>query len=121
MFYPEAWIGQCGTTKENATCTVVDTACSNGGTISAKCSKGASGAGVWTDLQGACKAPAPVSCGTTPMPSAAAGWITNGAPLSATAWAAACSQTVQGQTCSAAACGGGFTGTLSAVCQVGQQ
>ncbi|WIA22020.1 hypothetical protein OEZ85_004371 [Tetradesmus obliquus] len=121
VFLSEPWIAACGKTQENATCSVVDAACSSNGTISAKCTKGANGAGVWTDVQGSCRAPAPLNataaCGTTPMPSAAAGWITNGAPLDAAAWAAACSQTAQGQTCSAAACGAGFTGTLSAVCQ----
>ncbi|WIA35871.1 hypothetical protein OEZ86_004254 [Tetradesmus obliquus] len=121
VFLSEPWIASCGKTQENVTCSVVDAACSSGGTISAKCSKDANGVGVWTDVQGSCRAPAPLNataaCGTTPMPSAAAGWATNGAPLNATAWAAACSQTVQGQTCSAAACGGGFSGTLSAVCQ----
>ncbi|WIA42454.1 hypothetical protein OEZ86_008449 [Tetradesmus obliquus] len=121
MFLAGVWTARCGETAENATCVVVDAACLDGGTISAKCVKGANGAGVWTDVQGSCNARASGSCGTTPMPSAVAGWTTNGAPLDTLVWLAACSQTAQGQTCSAAACGAGFTGTLSAVCQADGQ
>jgi hypothetical protein len=57
IFFTEAWIGECGLKMESETCTVVDSACSAGGTITAKCVKGANGAGFWTDVQGACKAP----------------------------------------------------------------
>ncbi|WIA22016.1 hypothetical protein OEZ85_004368 [Tetradesmus obliquus] len=72
-------MSQCGQTQENATCSVVDAACSSGGTNSAKCSKGANGAGAWTEVQGACKASASASCAMARMPSADAGWATNGA------------------------------------------
>ncbi|WIA42450.1 hypothetical protein OEZ86_008445 [Tetradesmus obliquus] len=92
-------------------CTVVDAACSSGGTISAKCSKGANRAGVWTDIQGACKAPAGTCSGAPGSVQTVGGGV-----FSAAAWAAACGSTTRGSGCSAnSACSAG-TGVISATC-----
>jgi hypothetical protein len=58
-------------------------------------------------------------CGA--MPKITTGWVTNGVLLDRNAWAAVCNNTADRRTCSAAACGLGYTGTLSAVCAVSFQ
>jgi hypothetical protein len=62
--------------------------------------------------------PAAVSCNKTSMPLNTTGWMLNGAPTNYFSWDLACKNVTKDQTCSVNACGGAYTGNLSAVCQV---
>ncbi|WIA42448.1 hypothetical protein OEZ86_008443 [Tetradesmus obliquus] len=123
-----SWQLACGSTLKGKSCTA--SACDKGtGDLTATCAQD----GKWANGTGSCspltceKAAAPAFvadgafCGGTAMPSASGGWATNGAPLDGAAWGSVCGQAYQGDTCSAAACGGSFTGMLSAVCQADGQ
>lgn len=117
VFSPQLWIAQCEGTQENATCTVVDTACLFGGTISAKCTKDARGLGVWTDTAGFCKAEPPVQCKSAPARESVTTF--GGSQFYPEPWIAKCTNTTENATCTVvdAACSSG--GTISAKCVKG--
>ncbi|WIA38546.1 hypothetical protein OEZ86_001864 [Tetradesmus obliquus] len=110
------WLTKCGKTLRGSRCRAqANELCPDGiCSLSATCD--ATGKWIEPGIDGTTGA----VCGSSPMPpKTAAGWfIFDGAPLDPTAWAAACSNKYQRQTCSTtAACGQGFKGNLSAVCQ----